>query len=206
MPPTGYADPPRAAERVARRHEPQDLPALLRAARRREEWAWRTIVTRFRPLVLGVARRHGLAPAEQDEVVGQTWLRLVVSLDSIRTPEALSGWLATTARHEALALLRRARREVPTEQGAVPERAVLDDVEGALVRRERRVALHDALARVTTPRQRRLVSLLLVEPDASYERVSAVLDMPIGSIGPTRARCLGRLREDERLAALADAC
>lgn len=78
---------------------------MVAAAGRREAWAWDAIVARFSPTVRGVARRHRLGHADQEEVLQATWIRLLGAIDRIQEPEALGGWLATTARRECLRVL-----------------------------------------------------------------------------------------------------
>jgi len=179
---------------------PADLSALVTAARRREAWAWDAIVARFTPTVRGVARRHRLGHADQDEVAQMTWMRLLGAIDRIEEPEALGGWLATTARRECLRVLAAGRREVPVEEAPTMEDAEAAALEEAAAAEERRQALREAIGGLRA-RQRELVGLLLCDPPLSYEEVGRRLGMPVGSIGPTRLRCISRLRSDERLAA-----
>jgi RNA polymerase sigma factor (sigma-70 family) len=176
-----------------------DLVAVVDAARAGEEWAWTALITRYQPLVLGIARRHQLGAAEQDDVAQETWLRLFRNIARIDRPAALSGWIATTARNESKRRLQSAGRELPVEPGALPEPADEPDMDSPLVARERREALDRALDRVSV-RQRRLLRMLMTEPAPGYEQVSAALGIPIGSIGPTRARGINRLRGDVHLA------
>jgi RNA polymerase sigma factor (sigma-70 family) len=116
-------------------------------------------------------------------------------IDGIRAPAALGGWLMITARRECLHMLESRRREVLV--GELPERqddhsdAPFEAIEAA----ERRTALHDALDRVPV-HQQRLVRSILARPSLDYDHLSASLGIPKGSIGPTRARCLARLRRD----------
>ena len=177
-----------------------DLHVLVEAAGRREAWAWDAIVARFTPTVRGVARRHRLGHADQEEVLQATWIRLLGAVDRIQEPEALAGWLATTARRECLRILSSGRREVPVEEAeAIPDPG-WQDLEDEAAARERRRALRDAIAGLRD-RQRELAGLLLCDPPLSYEEVSRRLGMPVGSIGPTRLRFISSLRRDERLAA-----
>jgi RNA polymerase sigma factor (sigma-70 family) len=177
-----------------------DLHVLVEAAGRREAWAWDAIVARFTPTVRGVARRHRLGHADQEEVLQATWIRLLGAVDRIQEPDALGGWLATTARRECLRVLATGRREVPVEEAeAIPDPGWQDLADEAAAQ-ERRRALRDAIAGLRL-RQRELAALLLSDPPLSYEEVSRRLGMPVGSIGPTRLRCISSLRRDERLVA-----
>lgn len=177
-----------------------DLHVLVEAAARREAWAWDAIVARFEPTVRAVARRHRLGHADQEEVVQSTWIRLLGAVEHIREPEALGGWLATTARRECLRVMASGRREVPVEETPAIEDPGTAAIEEQAAAEERRRALREAVTGLRA-RQRELVGLLLCDPPLSYEEVGRRLQMPVGSIGPTRLRCISRLRRDERLAA-----
>jgi RNA polymerase sigma factor (sigma-70 family) len=207
---TGNVKPTRAPSRRVRNSpacipmRSGDLAAIVDAARAGHDWAWTALITRFEPMVLGIAARHRLAPCERDEVAQETWLRLFRSLERIDRPAALMGWIATTARNESLRRLRSSKRETPVEDRALPEPKTEPDMDAPLVARERREALDRALQRVPG-RQRRLLRMLMTEPAPSYEQVSAALGIPIGSIGPTRARGIKRLRGDVDLASVLDA-
>jgi RNA polymerase sigma factor (sigma-70 family) len=172
---------------------PGAVTALAEAAARGDQRAWDQLVDQFGGLVWSVARSFRLGDAEAEDVFQVTWLRLVEHLDSIRNLEGLGGWLATTARHESLRTIRRAGRQVPVEDAgaALPDSG--PPVSGDLLTSERDRALWDAFGQISE-RCQRLLRLLMADPPPAYDAVSAVLEMPIGSIGPTRARCLARLR------------
>jgi RNA polymerase sigma factor (sigma-70 family) len=149
-----------------------------------------------------VARAHRVPAHEVDDVVQTTWLRLLEHGDSIREPRAVSGWLQTTARRESLRVLRGAARTQPTDPAALPDdRDSEPGPDAQVVSAEVAAILGEAIDALPR-RQRHLMRMLLREPDAPYTQVSAVLGMPIGSIGPTRARALERLRQDARLSSL----
>jgi RNA polymerase sigma factor (sigma-70 family) len=174
-----------------------DLGTLVREAMAGEERAWAQLVTRFGPMIRSVARRHRLCEADQDEVVQRTWLRLVERISSMREPEAIGGWLVTTASRESLRIIELSAREVRSDQLA-DEEADGTAVEDVVIAEERRIALYRALEGLL-PRQRALLELQLAAPAMSYEQMGAALDMPVGAIGPTRGRSLARLRRDARL-------
>jgi RNA polymerase sigma factor (sigma-70 family) len=187
--------------RIARLHAGAahaDLSVLLRWATAGEEWAWDALVARFRPAVMAVARRHRLGHADQEDVAQRTWLQLHANVHRVEAPERLGGWLVTTARRECLRILAGMSRETPVEADLLPEQgeevAFEDGLSAAALRR----ALHAALDAVS-PRQRALMRMLMAEPQLSYEHISAALGIPVGSIGPTRARCMERLRDDAGL-------
>ena len=158
--------------------------------------AWRALVSRFAALVWAVTRSFGLGSSDAADVSQVTWLRLVEHLDALHDPDRVGAWLATTAKRECLAVLRRrGRSAVPASDDEVFERLAADvpsPVKG-LVAAERAVVLWTALT-VLSERCQRLLRMLMTEPPPPYDAVSAALDMPIGSIGPTRARCLAHLR------------
>ncbi len=163
--------------------------------------SWERLVERFLPLLLSVVRRHRLREAEADDVAQTVWLRLVEHLGAIRQPRALPGWIVTTTRNECLHVIR-GRRLVPSADLDTRERP--DDTagpEGDLLEGERHEALLIALAELPE-RQRGLLLLLIEDPPLHYEEIARRLAMPIGSIGPTRARALTRIRAHSAVQAL----
>jgi RNA polymerase sigma factor (sigma-70 family) len=177
------------------------LEALISAANDGDEVAWGAIVDRFAGLVWATARAHRLAPAEAADVAQTTWLRLVENLDRIKDPERLGAWLATTARRECLRHIRLRGRELPTDEDTMFEAPSEDSAGERLITRERNAALRRAFARISE-RCQALLRLLSAPEPPSYEEIGAALDMPIGAIGPTRARCLDQLRRTPELAGL----
>jgi RNA polymerase sigma factor (sigma-70 family) len=173
---------------------------LLERAAGGDESAWHGIVRRFTPLVRSVCRRHGLAGVAAEDVGGVVWLHLVGGLTTIREPAALPGWLATVTRRECLALLRRQRREIPLEDQDIAGPAE-PPADARLCAQERRIAVREALD-VLSVRDQRLLSMLFSDPPTPYAEISATLGMPVGAIGPTRQRCLVRMRRCPALAAL----
>jgi RNA polymerase sigma factor (sigma-70 family) len=156
--------------------------------------AWDQLVDGFSGLVWSVVRGHGLYGAEAADISQTVWLRFVEHLHRLRQPERAGAWLATTARHECLRVLRRRGRSIAVAD--VPEQldGATDADPGALVlAAEDHELLIAALAELSSPCQT-LLRLLIADPPLSYDEISGVLDMPKGSIGPTRQRCLSRLR------------
>jgi RNA polymerase sigma factor (sigma-70 family) len=186
--------------------ECDDQPAadLVACAKDGDQHAWDALVERYAPLVWSICRRYRLSRADADDVGQDVWLQLVAHLDTIRDPAALPGWLATTTARQSA----RAARP-PREPAPVPEPRDLPDptaamAEQELLQAERHAALRQALASLPPPCQR-LLALLLEDPPLSYATISARLGIPAGSIGPTRARCLHKLRRHPAIAALIDA-
>jgi RNA polymerase sigma factor (sigma-70 family) len=181
---------------------PDDMPdfdptAALAAAADGDQSAWESIVAAYSGLVWSVARGYRLDPAAAADVSQGTWLRLVEHLGDIRDAERLGGWLATTARREALGLLRRARRDLPvddiSEMTDTPDQAAAAPADEDLLRSEDQRMLWAAFGRLPDGCQR-LLRLLFADPPSAYLDISAALDMPVGSIGPTRSRCLTSLK------------
>jgi RNA polymerase sigma factor (sigma-70 family) len=176
--------------------EQAGLSTLVQAASAGDRQAWERLVHRFGGLVWSVARAHGLSDADAADVSQTAWLRLVEHLQRIRNPERVGTWLASTARHEALRVLRRAGRQVPVGDDAAlePAEPAVETPEARALASERSELLWRAFATLP-PHCRRLLRVLMADPPPSYQEVAAALDMPIGSIGPTRGRCLARLRQ-----------
>jgi RNA polymerase sigma factor (sigma-70 family) len=142
---------------------------------------------------------------EAEDAVQETWVRLLRGIQTVREPNAIGGWLATTARHESLRLRERAAREKPTGDELAFDAA---DQTGEEVEAQLDAALRQAavLRAVDTlpPRHRALVRALFAESEPSYREIADRLDMPIGSIGPIRQRCLTQLRRNGGLRRLAE--
>lgn len=175
------------------------VASLVAAAAKGEESAWNALVDRFGGLVWAVARSHRLSDADAADVCQTTWLRLAEHVSRLREPELVGPWLATTARREALRVLRRASRVDALPDDGDWADASLPAPEAGLVDAERRTALWTAFAALSE-RCQTLLRALLADPEPRYEQVSAVLGIPVGSIGPTRARCLEELRRSRDIA------
>jgi len=180
------------------------LPELVAAAVAGNRTAWDTLVQRYAPLITSVTRRFGLTPSDADDVRQNVWLRLVEHLADLREPRALPGWIVTTTRREALRVLSTRRRvEVADPQTDTRLDTITNDEPDAnLLRAERRQAVHAGLAELQAP-QRDLLLLTFADTDISYRQISQRLGIPTGSIGPTRARCLHKLKTTAPLQALA---
>lgn len=177
-----------------------DMPHVVSAAASRSCWAWGTLMDRFGGLVRSIARSYGLRQHDVDDVAQGTWLHLVEHIDELRDPEAIAGWLATTARRESLAVLRRSSREGPTAELVEVDHAEPIN-EARLVAAERTIALRAGVEELPGL-QRELITMMLSEPPPDYARIASTLRIPHGTIGPTRHRGLARLRRDPTLVAL----
>ncbi|MGL5818528.1 MAG: RNA polymerase sigma factor [Phycicoccus sp.] len=176
---------------------------LVAGARAGDDAAWNALVDLFLPLVRRCIGRYRLSAADAADVNQTVWLKLVEHLDELREPCALPGWLATVARREALRLIEGRRRALPTDPQSGTFETCSDDAEldQALVEEERCRELRAAVRELPDGR-RELLGLLLADPPVPYEEISRRLDIPVGSIGPTRARALAQLRQSSRLRAL----
>jgi len=168
---------------------------LVRAAASGQKAAWDKLVDRFAPTVWAVARGHRLSAADAADVSQTTWLRLVENLHRIEQPERVGAWLATTARRESLRVLRLSGRQVPNGDDFTRVVDLRQDVakDDNLVAAQRARIVSDLVSQLSV-RSQTLLRLLSAEEPLSYKEISEALDMPIGSIGPTRARALQQLK------------
>ena len=187
-----------------------EVTVLVRRAAAGQQTAWEELVDGYSSLVWSVVRGFRLSEAQAADAAQTTWLRLVEHLTDIRDPERLPGWLRTTARRVCIAIIRESGREQLTERvddlGATVDRyrdAGYDGPEARALQQDREALVRQALAGLTE-RQRTLLGLLVASPPMSYSEIGARLDMPVGSIGPTRTRILARLRESLETADLHD--
>jgi len=173
-----------------------DLATMVGGAAAGDQSSWDGLVDRFAGLVWHIARAHRLGDADAADVTQTVWLRLVESLPRLREPAAVGGWLVTTTRHECLRVLRISGRELADDSAELVEIPSQDASPDAVVElAEDRRLVRSALDRLSQ-RCRTLLRALAYSPDDSYTDISAALDMPVGSIGPTRARCLQHLRRE----------
>lgn len=165
---------------------------LLSRAAKGEQGAWDALVDRFGQMVWSVARGFRLDDATAKDVSQTVWLKLIENLESIREPDRLPGWLATTCRREAMRVARARERAMPSEfeydvedPGPRLDELLIDDEEQRSI-----VAAFKTLDEVC----RQLLRLMTIDPPLSYEEISSVTGRPMGSLGPTRARCLEKLK------------
>ena len=177
------------------------VAALVARVGEGDQAAWNELVERYSPLVWSICLHYQLNRQDIDDVGQNVWLLLVEHIGSLREAAALPGWLATTTRHEALRVLRTSRRRdhadlAPDDQ--LPPGPADAAIEQELIAAERDAALRAAFAEL--PRRcHELLSLLMSDPPPGYAYISTTLGLPVGSIGPTRARCLDRLRRSPHL-------
>jgi RNA polymerase sigma factor (sigma-70 family) len=177
---------------------------LVTHARNGDKQAWDALVERYAPLVWSICRRNRLANADAQDVSQSIWLQLVGQLDKIRDPAALPDWLATTAQRESGKAQGAARRSPAARQGLDAGHLPGEQIgmaEHELPPAERDAALHQAFTRLPLC-CRRLIAILIEDPPVPHAQISAKLGIPAGSIGPSRARCLDKLRRDPAIAAM----
>jgi RNA polymerase sigma factor (sigma-70 family) len=180
------------------------VAALVARARDGDKQAWDAIVERYAPLIWAICRKYRLDRPDADDVGQSVWLRLVDQLALIRDPAALPGWIATTTRRECGRVVGAARKrellgyaqDIADMPDPLPEAA-----EAEVLVAERNAALREGFRQL--PRRcQELIGMLIADPPVPYAEISGKLGIPVGSIGPTRARCLQRLRQYPAVAAL----
>lgn len=180
-----------------------DIEVLVADAIAGDQASWTELVEQHQPIIDAVTRRYRLSREDRADVSQTVWLQLTCHLDSIREPRALPGWIKVTAEREAYRLIRVGRRttslepiadfcEGPTGPAELHFSSALEEVDSDLLRAEEQVAVREGLATLK-PNQRALLMMLVAEPAVPYAEISSELGLPIGSIGPTRARCLRKL-------------
>jgi RNA polymerase sigma factor (sigma-70 family) len=184
-----WLGPAGAAVDPWREADTRDLVARVRAG---DQAAWTALTRRFSGLLWSVARGMNMTTEDAADAVQTTWLRLVERLDDIREPERVGGWLATSVRRECLGILRRHRDVAMPDALEMP--SADDPPDTGLLRDERDAQLWRAMRRLP-PRCASLLRMLIADPPPSYQDVAATLQLPMGSIGPTRQRCLALLRK-----------
>lgn len=184
---------------------------LVAAASAGDERAWEEIVVRYQPIIRSVSRRYRLSYEEGADLSQSLWLKLTSHLGDLREPAALPGWIKTTASRLAMASVEARRRVVPTETATEgpdwSEPLLVDvstDAEAQVLSDERRTAVRRGLSELSD-KHRTLLTMLVAEPPISYQDISTRLGLPVGSIGPTRARVLRKLAETTAMRGLVEA-
>lgn len=177
--------------------QPAEAAGHVAAAAAGDRRAWEALVTAYSGLIWAIIRNHRLRHGDAADVSQTTWLRLVENIERLTDPGRVGAWLATTARRECLRLQARTRRLVLVDGHPDPACDPLYQGEpgpdAGLLRAER----NDEVRRVVELlplRERQLMGMLMLDPAPSYEEISAAMGIPVGSIGPTRRRCLEKLK------------
>jgi RNA polymerase sigma factor (sigma-70 family) len=178
---------------------------LLGAAKKGDETAWQEIIARYQSLINAISRRYRLAPYDAHDVSQYVWMQLVDHIYKLRDPRALPGWIAVTTTHRCYEILRAQKRSVTVDPLAIGSFGLMDtaakrmngdgraDVDEDLLRAEQRSAVQQGLDELTEGQQQ-LLLLLVADPPVPYREISRRMNLPTGSIGPTRARLLKKLR------------
>jgi RNA polymerase sigma factor (sigma-70 family) len=180
---------------VAPAADDSDITAVVRRAGSGDMQAWNLLVDQYGRLIWSITARFKLIESDAADVVQTTWMRLIEHIDRIEQPDRIGSWLASTARNECLRHVAARKRLV-----LVHEDAEFDGVDyhgpavdEALLAAERAQVVRDAMAHLPAQWQQ-LLELLMADPPISYAEISDQLGLPVGSIGPTRGRCLAKLR------------
>ena len=189
---------------LAMRDDPTVVALVARAAEG-DPRAWADVVERYAPLVWSICTRFQLSNQDTEDVGQNVWLLLVEQLGKLREPAALPGWLATTTHRECLRVVTAAQKSERLGTRLDEALQFVDDtaIDQEILIAERNAALRAAFAELP-PRCRQLLRMLMADPAYSYAEISATLHIPVGSIGPQRARCLERLRQSHVLTALGE--
>jgi RNA polymerase sigma factor (sigma-70 family) len=172
-----------------------DIAGLVRGAAAGDRRAWERLVDQYARLIRSIAAEFKLSESDAADIAQTTWLRLLEHIGRIEYPDRVGSWLAATARNECLRSLAARKRLVLARdeevlQGVV---AIGPEVDERILAHERDQVVRDALSRLPQ-RWQRLLELLMADPPRSYADISDELGLPVGSIGPTRGRCLAQLR------------
>jgi RNA polymerase sigma factor (sigma-70 family) len=172
-----------------------DIAAWLRQAAEGDRQAWNRLVNQYGRLIWSITVRFKLTESDAADVVQTTWMRLIEHIDRIEQPDRVGAWLSSTARNECLRHVAARKRIVLVHENVELENADLDEspVDEALLAAERAQHVRAAMSRLPTEQQQ-LLELLMADPPVSYAEISDQLGLPVGSIGPTRGRCLAKLR------------
>jgi len=172
-----------------------DTAWLVKCATAGDTWAWEQLIEKFGRLIWSITTEFKLFESDAADVYQTTWMRLIEHIDRLDHPDRVGSWLAATARNECLRCLASHKRVVlALEDAAFDGPAAHEpEVDEALLAHERAQIVREAMAHLPQ-RWQRLLELLMSDPPASYAEISDELGLPIGSIGPTRGRCLARLR------------
>jgi RNA polymerase sigma factor (sigma-70 family) len=172
-----------------------DVARLVQRAAAGNRWAWERLVDQYSRLIWAITRDFKLVDSDAADVAQATWLRLLEHIDRLRSPDRVGYWLAATARNECLRSIT-ARKKVLLGRDEVTLEGVAaaeSDVDERLLTAERAQMVREALSCLPWTWQQ-MLKLLMADPPASYAEISDQLGLPVGSIGPTRQRCLARLR------------
>jgi RNA polymerase sigma factor (sigma-70 family) len=171
-----------------------DITEVVRRAADGDMRAWNRLIDQYGRLIWSIPVRFKLEESDAADVVQTTWMRLIEHIDRIDQPDRVGSWLAATARNECLRHMATRKRLVLVHEDQ--EFDSVDngpEVDEALLAAERAQAVREALTHLP-PQCQQLLELLMADPPVTYAEISDKLGLPVGSIGPTRKRCLAKLR------------
>lgn len=179
------------------------LVELIPAALDGQHAAWTTLIDRFDPLISAVLRRYRLSRSDAEDIRQTVWVRVVENLGRLREPRALPGWIVTVTRNEAVHLVRALNRVHPVNIQLDDRLGGIDTAEPdeQLRRTELQELVRAGLAELS-PGNQALLRMLFGDEEISYQQISNQLGISTGSIGPTRKRCLQKLRCTAQIASL----
>jgi len=174
-----------------------ELGRLIEKCKANDARAWSRLVDQFQAMVYSIAKRSGLSPDDCEDVFVSTFQILLRSMDRIESPGALPRWIAVTASREALRVKRISLKSTDYESAGLTLDEVVAheevDAEQMAIEANQAASLRAFVAKIDE-KCRKLLQVLYFEGDQSYTEVSRIVGIPIGAIGPTRARCLEKLR------------
>ena len=192
----GTEAPGRAAVRAKTDRTPAwDVAEVVGRAADGDQLAWERLFDQYARLIWSMTRDFKLVESDAADVFQTTWLRLLEHINRLDHPARVGSWLAATARHECLRQLAARKRIVlmHDDDELAEGESHSPEIDERLLAEERATAVREALSHLPW-RWQRLLQLLMNDPPASYAEISDQLGLPVGSIGPTRGRCLERLR------------
>ena len=178
---------------VSAERQRAELAALVEAARGGEQAAWNELVARLGRLVWSITRAYRLDPQDGDDVAQIAWMRLAEHIDRLSDPGSVKMWLATTTKRECITMLRQRARVQPVDVDELALQMMSPAADVDVFTSERDRLVWSAFERLSE-RCQRLLHLAVADKDGGYVEIAALLDMPVGSVGPTRQRCLDNLR------------
>jgi RNA polymerase sigma factor (sigma-70 family) len=172
-----------------------DIAGLVRGAAAGDRYAWERLVDQYARLIWSITSEFKLSESDAADVAQTTWLRLLEHIDRIEYPDRIGSWLAATARNECLRSLAARKRVVLAHDDEVLTGAAATEpeVDERLLAYESAQVVREAMSSLPG-RWQRLLEMLMADPPVPYTEISDQLGLPVGSIGPTRGRCLARLR------------
>jgi RNA polymerase sigma factor (sigma-70 family) len=182
-------------------------PELIEACLKGDAQAWETLLTRYQRLIYSIPLRYGLAEHDANDVFQNVSLHLWENLEHIRDRARLGVWLVVTTRRECWRMFRKRRHEVESPQVGGLDETLSSGIhsEDEILVLERQTQVRVAIESLESPCKELLTQLFYEEPRPAYSEIAQNLALPEGSIGPTRARCLGKMMKALEEMGFADA-